>query len=60
MIAAGIGCCLRPLGIVMNEQHWSRNLMQPNFRVSTQQVDMMLKSVHALRTLRVEFMRLRR
>ena len=60
MIAAGIGCCLRPLGIVMNEQHSARNLMQANFRAATQQVAMMLLSVHALRTLMVEFMRFRR
>ena len=60
MIAAGIGCCLRPLGLVMDEQHSARNLMQANFRAATQQVDIMLQSVHALRPLRAEFMRLRR
>jgi hypothetical protein len=59
MIAAGSGCCLRPLGVVMNEQHCSLNLFEPDFAASTQQFDISLFSVHLLRTLVVEFMRFR-
>jgi hypothetical protein len=58
MIAARSGCCLRLLGVVMNEQLEPEIFSSSDFTaLCVQYLDIIMNSVHALRTLMVEFMR---
>ena len=59
MIPSEIGCCLRPLGIILNEQLATTDFILKQITVSRTISCYVLISVHSLRTLWVEFRRFR-
>jgi hypothetical protein len=59
MILTEIECCLRPLGIVLNELHlYNGARLVPKYDIN-HNIFLFLDFVHSLRTLMVEFMRFR-